>query len=127
MYKLFSFNNWLSSALDLKVFELTPKETVLGIFSDESSWKKLFHFYSLWQEIIFTVVNELTFQNIYITNTDITQQHRQRHYLCIHFQYKHMKCCVPLSPFRDISHDHHQQIRIPGIEFEIYHMIIISK
>ena len=38
------------------------------------------------------------FQNIYITNTDITQQHRQRHYLYIHFQYKHMKCCVPLSP-----------------------------
>ena len=26
------------------------------------------------------------FQNIYITNTDITQQHRQRHYLYIHFQ-----------------------------------------
>ena len=38
------------------------------------------------------------FQNIYITNTDITQQHRRRHYLYIHFQYKHMKCCVPLSP-----------------------------
>ena len=38
------------------------------------------------------------FQNIYITNTDITQQHRQRHYLYIHFQYKQMKCCVPLSP-----------------------------
>jgi hypothetical protein len=54
-----SFNIWLSSALDLEVFELTPKETALGIFSDESSCKKLFHFYSLWQEIIFTVVNGL--------------------------------------------------------------------
>jgi hypothetical protein len=31
-----SFNIWLSSDLDLEVFELTPKETVLGIFSDES-------------------------------------------------------------------------------------------
>jgi hypothetical protein len=30
-----SFNIWLSSALDLEVFELSPKETVLGIFSDE--------------------------------------------------------------------------------------------
>jgi hypothetical protein len=30
------------------------------------------------------------FQNIYITNTDITQQNRQIHYLYIHFQYKHM-------------------------------------
>jgi uncharacterized membrane protein len=29
------------------------------------------------------------FQNIYITNTDITQQHTQRHYVYIHFQYKH--------------------------------------
>ena len=27
-----SFNIWLSSALDLEVFELTPKETVLGFF-----------------------------------------------------------------------------------------------
>jgi hypothetical protein len=27
-----SFNIWLSSALDLEVFELTPKETVLGVF-----------------------------------------------------------------------------------------------
>jgi hypothetical protein len=26
-----SFNIWLSSALDLEVFELSPKETVLGI------------------------------------------------------------------------------------------------
>jgi hypothetical protein len=34
-----SFNIWLSSALDLEVFELSPKETVLGIFSDESSLK----------------------------------------------------------------------------------------
>jgi hypothetical protein len=32
-----SFDIWLSSALDLEVFELTSKETVLGIFSDESS------------------------------------------------------------------------------------------
>jgi hypothetical protein len=35
------FNIWLSSALDLEVFELTPKETVLGIFSDESSLQKI--------------------------------------------------------------------------------------
>jgi hypothetical protein len=32
-----SFNIWLSSALDLEVFELTPKETVLG----ESSLQKM--------------------------------------------------------------------------------------
>jgi hypothetical protein len=31
-----SFNIWFSSALDLEVFELTPNETVLGRFSDES-------------------------------------------------------------------------------------------
>jgi hypothetical protein len=34
------FNIWLSSTLDLEVFELTPKETVLGIFSDASSLQK---------------------------------------------------------------------------------------
>ena len=39
-----SFNNWLSSALDLEVFELTPKETVLDIFSDESSLQKIVPF-----------------------------------------------------------------------------------
>ena len=39
-----SFNIWLSSALDLEVFELTPKETVLGIFSDESSLQKIVPF-----------------------------------------------------------------------------------
>ena len=39
-----SFNIWLSSALDLEDFELTPKETVLGIFSDESSLQKKFPF-----------------------------------------------------------------------------------
>ena len=33
-----SFNIWLSSALDLEVFELTPKKTVLGIFF---RWKLL--------------------------------------------------------------------------------------
>ena len=32
------------SALDLEVFELTPKETVLGIFSDESSLQKIVPF-----------------------------------------------------------------------------------
>jgi hypothetical protein len=37
-----SFNIWLSSALDLEVFELTPKETVLGLFSNESSLQKIF-------------------------------------------------------------------------------------
>ena len=51
-----SFNIWFSSALDLEVFELTPNETV---FQMKASCKKLFHFYSLWQEIIFTVVNGL--------------------------------------------------------------------
>ena len=56
-----SFNIWLSSALDLEVFELTPKKTVLGIFFQmKAPCKKLFHFNSLWQEIIFTVVNGLT-------------------------------------------------------------------
>jgi hypothetical protein len=40
-----SFNNWLLSALDLEVFELTPKETVLGIFSDESSLQKIVPFF----------------------------------------------------------------------------------
>ena len=39
-----SFNIWLSSALDLEVFELSPKETVLGIFSDESSLQKIVPF-----------------------------------------------------------------------------------
>ena len=39
-----SFNIWLSSALDLEVFELTPKETVLGLFSDESSLQKIVPF-----------------------------------------------------------------------------------
>jgi hypothetical protein len=38
------FNIWFSSALDLEVFELTPKETVLGIFSDESSLQKIVPF-----------------------------------------------------------------------------------
>jgi hypothetical protein len=38
-----SFNIWLLSALDLEVFELTPKETVLGILSDESSLQKIVH------------------------------------------------------------------------------------
>jgi hypothetical protein len=37
-----SFNIWLSSALDLEIFELTPKETVLGLFSDESSLQNFF-------------------------------------------------------------------------------------
>jgi hypothetical protein len=41
---LFLFNIWLSSALDLEVFELTPKETVLGLFSDESSLQKIVPF-----------------------------------------------------------------------------------
>jgi hypothetical protein len=39
-----SFNIWLSSALDLEVFELTSKETVLGLFSDESSLQKIVPF-----------------------------------------------------------------------------------
>jgi hypothetical protein len=39
-----SFNIWLSSALDLEVFELTSKETVLGIFSDESSLQTIVPF-----------------------------------------------------------------------------------
>jgi hypothetical protein len=33
-----------SRPLDLEVFELTPKETVLGIFSDESSLQKIVPF-----------------------------------------------------------------------------------
>jgi hypothetical protein len=36
-----SFNIWLSSALDLEVLELTPNETALGLFSDESSLQKI--------------------------------------------------------------------------------------
>jgi hypothetical protein len=36
-----SFNIWLSSALDLEVLELTPKETVVGFFSDERSMQKI--------------------------------------------------------------------------------------
>ena len=39
-----SFNIWISSDLDLEVFELTPKETVLCIFSDESSLQKIVPF-----------------------------------------------------------------------------------
>jgi hypothetical protein len=50
-----SFNIWLSSALDLEVFELTPKETVLGIFSDESSLQKIVPF-------LFLVVHTFSIQ-----------------------------------------------------------------
>ena len=39
-----SFNIWLSSALDLEVLELTPNETALGLFSDESSLQKIVPF-----------------------------------------------------------------------------------
>jgi hypothetical protein len=37
------------SRMDNPFFELTPKETVLGIFQMKAPCKKLLHFYSLWQ------------------------------------------------------------------------------
>ena len=56
-----SFIIWLSSALDLEIFELTSTETVLSLFFQmKAPCKKLFHFYSLCQEIIFTVVLKWT-------------------------------------------------------------------
>jgi hypothetical protein len=56
-----SFNIWLSSALDLEVFELTPKETALDLFSDERSLQKVVTFApQIVEDGVFFLVTEIT-------------------------------------------------------------------
>ena len=78
-------NSWFGDFVDrIYTIELKIKDTA-------DAYRSASNFF------FFTFIFFRHFQNIYITNTDITQQHRQRHYLYIHFQYKHEMLCPLVS------------------------------
>jgi hypothetical protein len=78
-------NSWFGDFVDrIYTIELKIKDTA-------DAYRSASNF------LFFTFIFFRHFQNIYITNTDITQQHRQRHYLYIHFQYKHEMLCPLVS------------------------------